>query len=328
MLSVDVMEHKVFSLVVAAVAIAVPSMASVAAAGELSATDGQAAAGGLWQGAPVLWTAHSGNPVLSAGPPGSWDENIRERMWVIHDAGRFHGWYGGWKGKYNKNTLNLVHLGYATSEDGIHWTKYPRNPVFSERWVEDVCVVKSGDTYYLYGEDETENKTVIHLLTSTDGVKWTPRGNVLEKTADSDWEGGWVGTPLAWREPKQWYMLYEGGPPGDIGLATSPDGIRWHKSRENPVLTNAAKGAWDDAVVGPSSILNRNGRYYLLYIGGGPQFRDGLAVSTDLVHWTRYPRNPIIGDMSAVIVDTADRHLLYCRQNPSGSATNLHVSPK
>ena len=154
-----------------------------------------------WRNAPVHWTAHPANPVLSAGPPGAWDENIRERMWVVYDGGRFHGWYGGWKGKYDKRVPNLVHLGYAT-------------------------------------------------------------------------------------------------------------------------------GAWDDRVVGPSSILRRNGEYDLFYIACGAEFRDGLAVSTDLVHWSRYPENPLIRDKSAVIVDTPDRYLLYCRQGPAGSATNLYVSPK
>jgi len=320
------MKYQAFSSIVGNIMIAVAAF-SLATAGEPRTTRDPAAGGGVWQGAPVHWTAHPANPVLSPGPPGAWDEHIRERMWVIHDDGRFLAWYGGWKGNYDKKTPNLVHLGFATSEDGIRWTKHPKNPVFDQRWVEDVCVVKLRDTYYLYGEDETENKTAIHLLTSTDGVQWTARGNVLQKTAGSDWEGGWVGTPLVWRELNPWYMLYEGGPPGDVGLATSADGVHWQKSLNNPVLRRAAKGTWDDNVVGPSSILKRNGRYYLFYIGGGPQFRDGLATSNDFVHWTRYPGNPLVSDMSAVFVATPNKCLLYCRQNPSRSATTLYVAP-
>ena len=226
------MEYQAFSSTAQRVLIAVAVCCLLAAAGQSSIADDTAIGGGVWQVAPVCWTAHPANPVLSPGPPGAWDEHIRERMWVIYHGGRFHGWYGGWKGEYDKSTPNLVHLGYATSEDGVRWTKHANNPVFTRRWVEDVCVVKLGDTYYLYGEDETENKTMIHLLTSTDGVQWTARGNVLEKTAGSAWEGGWVGTPVVWREPNRWCMLYEGGPPGDVGLATSADGVHWQKSPE------------------------------------------------------------------------------------------------
>jgi hypothetical protein len=200
--------------------------------------------------------------------------------------------------------------------------------VFADRWVEDVCVVKVGGQYYLYGEDETENRTVIHLLTSSDGVKWASRGTVLGRTAGRNWEGGWVGTPLVWKEPTRWYMLYEGGPPGKIGLATSADGIHWQQYQGDPVLDSGAKGAWDDRVVGPSSTLQRNGRYFLFYIACGAEFHDGLATSTDLIHWSRYPGNPLVGDKSAVIVDTPGRYLLYCRGGPTDSATNLYVSPK
>ena len=41
-----------------------------------------------------------------------------------------------------------------------------RNPIFTQRWCEDMCVVRNGDTYYMYAEDESSPHTVIHLLTS------------------------------------------------------------------------------------------------------------------------------------------------------------------
>src|ERR1700676_4280981 len=90
---------------------------------------------------PFHWTPYLNNPVLKPGPPGSWDENIRERMWVIYEDGIFHGWYGGWKRKYNKDVPNLCHLGYAVSDDGLHWIKYGNQPVYSDRWCEDMSVV-------------------------------------------------------------------------------------------------------------------------------------------------------------------------------------------
>ena len=42
-----------------------------------------------------------------------------------------------------------MHLGYATSPDGISWTRYKDNPVFVETWVEDIMVIKS-DSLYSY----------------------------------------------------------------------------------------------------------------------------------------------------------------------------------
>ena len=54
-----------------------------------------------------------------------------------------------------------------------------------------MSVVKSGSTYYLYGEDEYypsgQTCTTVHLLTSPNGVDWTERGTVLQTT------GSWLG---------------------------------------------------------------------------------------------------------------------------------------
>lgn len=255
------------------------------------------------------WKPCQNNPVLSHGAPGTWDENIRERMRVIYEDGKFHGWYGGWKGKYDKDQPNQVHMGYATSDDGIHWTKYSDAPVYSGRWTEDLSIVKSGDTYYMYAEDESLGRTVVHLITSTDKINWTEQGTVLERLEGSDWEGDWVGTPLVWKEHKLWYMLYEGGNPGDIGLATSTDGIHWKRSQKRPVLPEGR--GWEDEATAPDSILKKNGIYYLFYHAQGKKWQTGLATSKDLVNWTRFSGNPILPNTSPVIVETPDRYFMY-----------------
>ena len=73
----------------------------------------------------MQWTADSGNPVITAGSPGAGDENVRERACVLYDGSSFQAWYGGWNGAYDNSKPNLVHLGYATSNDGIHWDENP-----------------------------------------------------------------------------------------------------------------------------------------------------------------------------------------------------------
>ncbi len=292
---------------------------------------GQPLAGNTAAEAPnkslVGWTPAAVKPVLPSGPPGSWDENTRERMWVIYEDGQFHGWYAGWSGPYKQDVPKLVKLGYATSDDGMHWKKYPGNPVFTARWAEDMSVVKDGDTYCMYAEDESLGRTVIHLLTSKDKIHWTPYGNVLEKEPNHSWEKDWVGTPLAWKEGPHWYMLYEGGPPGDIALATSSDGRHWTRSPQNPVMRKG-KG-WEDKVVAADSVIKVNGLYHMYYHACGNRWQSGLATSRDLIHWTRYQGNPIAPEPSPVIVDTPDRYLLYVHNNAAKfAATYLYVCPK
>ena len=283
-----------------------------------------------WQGL-TQWTAYSGNPVLTSGAPGAWDEHIRERMAIIYEDGIYKAWYGGWKGAYDKSVPNLEHMGYATSPDGIHWTKYASNPIYTGGWTEDLCVVKSGGTYYMYGEDETNNATTIYRITSTDGLNWGNRATVMTHP------GGWCGTPLVWKESSQWYLLYE-DQPAVINLATSSDGLNWQKSASNPVMVGAGGNAWDKSTADPASIIKLNGTYYLFYDAYNTQLNNrwsnGIAQSTDLIHWTRYSGNPLLGGSvnSVCLVETPSQYMLYGWNDdsttPGGSQYSLYTTAK
>ena len=74
------------------------------------------------------WTLHHENPVLSPPGWGSWDDGgYSEAKFVYHD-GFFHTFYGGAKLQPNRRR-SLESIGYAFSEDGIHFTKHHDNPV-------------------------------------------------------------------------------------------------------------------------------------------------------------------------------------------------------
>ena len=276
----------------------------------------------------VEWKRSSNKPVLGTGPTGAWDEHIRERMWVIHEDGMYHAWYCGWRGVYAKSRPNLLHLGYATSADGIRWTKHPNNPVFDKRWTEDICVVKDDNTYYMYAEDESDGKTCVHLLTSRNKVNWTPRGQVLEAVPGSSWEDDWVGTPVVFKVGRKWHMLYEGGAPGYVGLAHSADGIHWVRDEHNPVFTTAGSKHWERDKVVPQSIVRVGERWHLFYHATGDAWQTGVASSRDLIRWKRYRGNPIVKDKSAVIVESGRSYLLYTQKGPDGEAIILHTLSK
>jgi beta-xylosidase len=193
--------------------------------------------------------------------------------------------------------------------------------VYWGSWTEDLCIVKSGDTFYMYAEDESNNKTVVDLLTSGDGINWTNRGHVLERP------GSWLGTPLVWEESSKWYMLFEDAP-AVIKLITSSDGIHWQP--QNEAVASDIPGA-----VGPSSILKRDGTYYLFFTQSmGARWSDGIAQSTDLVHWTPYSGNPLLDGKatSAVVLETPTQYVLYGWNDDSttagGSQYRLYTSAK
>jgi len=71
------------------------------------------------------WTMYP-SPILTPDS-GTWDSEGVEKQRVIREHGQYKMWYTG----AANSTLVPASIGYATSPDGIHWTKYSGNPVMS-----------------------------------------------------------------------------------------------------------------------------------------------------------------------------------------------------
>jgi uncharacterized repeat protein (TIGR01451 family) len=191
----------------------------------------------------VAWNVYPGNPVLPAGPPGSWDEMESDMPAVIKDGGTYKMWYLGCDAGYT-----ACSIGYATSPDGMAWTKHtvPVLTGTAGEWDKDFVwgprVIKNGSTYEMWYHSNDQ----IGLATSTDGINWTKYlGNpVLTEGWDGAaiW-GAWV--LLEGSAYKMWANSGTGATQG-IGYATSPDGIAWTMYGGNPVLTPGAPGLFAD----------------------------------------------------------------------------------
>ena len=82
-----------------------------------------------------------------------------------------------------------------------------------------------------------------------------------------------------------------------IGHAVSTDLRRWTTTAD--ALHPGEPGSWDDLATWTGSILEHDGRWYMLYTGinrseGGLIQRVGLAISDDLVRWEKHPSNPLL----------------------------------
>ena len=122
-----------------------------------------------------------------------------------------------------------------------------------------------------------DRDTLIDSPQASDKINWTEHGDVLQRVNGSDWEGDWVGTPVVWEEDGQWYMLYEGGLPGDVGLALSDDGVNWTRHPDNPVFPEGV--GWEDRITAADSIIKLNGIYYMFYHARGSIWQTGYADS-------------------------------------------------
>ncbi|MBI5546631.1 MAG: DUF11 domain-containing protein [Deltaproteobacteria bacterium] len=181
------------------------------------------------------WTKYAGNPVLTPGASADWDAEFVRESTVVFNHGTYHMWYAA------TSSFPAFSIGYATSPDGLMWTKYAGNPVltptpggFDDAMAYAPRVVHYGGTYHLWysgGDGWQNDRYVIGYASScdTDGVNWTkdPNNPVLDLGAPGSWEcGDSADFCTVIRDGGAWRMYYSGaasacqGPDYQIGLAT------------------------------------------------------------------------------------------------------------
>lgn len=259
----------------------------------------------------VDFIPYQGNPLFAGTSKNTWDCKIRERGYILREGNTYHMWYTG----YNDDRSDTKYLGYASSPDGLEWTRHPSNPIFDRSWVEDMFVVKHGGLYYMFAEGRND---IAHMMTSTDRVHWQDHGKLdIRYTTGEPLSPGPYGTPTIWVEGKTWYLFYERDDLG-IWLATSTDRKVWTNIQDEPVLPRGPE-SYDSKLVALDQVIKYKGRYYAYYHGIGPgiagqqwgNWTTNVAVSTDLVHWKKYPHNPVIIGNSPILVHDGRQYRLY-----------------
>jgi sucrose-6-phosphate hydrolase SacC (GH32 family) len=86
------------------------------------------------------WTKYAGNPVLAPGAAGSYDDMWAAVPAVIKRDSTYEMWYSGLSSTTGYTTLNLC---YATSTDGINWTRFSGNPLFDTHTAPHTAAVDS-----------------------------------------------------------------------------------------------------------------------------------------------------------------------------------------
>ena len=187
--------------------------------------------------------------------------------------------------------------------------------------------------FYIQWTQEIGYET--HLADSDDLLHWEPRGKVLSFREQDTWDkwlaGGtiqlidhrWDGTHEPQPFAGKYWMSYLGGArrgyetdPLAIGMAWSktPDKpAEWNRIDENPVLSPSQPDArdfekktlyrsniiWDkDETLGHPFVMFYNGKQE----GPGIE-RIGMAVSQDMVHWSRFGDSPVIDNLKGISGD-------------------------
>ncbi|MBM3216170.1 DUF5011 domain-containing protein [Candidatus Poribacteria bacterium] len=218
----------------------------------------------------VTWVKHG--RVLS--PIGSryrdWEAQSLHNPSVIRDGGILKMWYSGHSG-----TGGQMAVGYATSADGIRWTRYGGNPVIptgafpgtDEIYVGHVA--KTGASLTMWYTTWGHGDWHIRYATSNDGISWLDGGRIVSRGPDSSWDGGYVGSPSVLQTDGGWELWYTGGDRtgvSAVGHAFSADGVTWVKDT-TPVM-RAAPGTWDSPNVGGQTLLSVGRELRMWYNGG------------------------------------------------------------
>jgi signal transduction histidine kinase/DNA-binding response OmpR family regulator/predicted GH43/DUF377 family glycosyl hydrolase len=264
------------------------------------------------------WYKYPGNIAFESGSKGEWDENTFDHA-ILFENNEYHMWYLGWSTVQQAR----ARLGFATSPDGIHWEKHPGNPLefdvdgfdwAAKFWTFNV--IRKDSLYLMWYTAETHDPYSgfkIGFAWSADGLTWNSHPEpVLNPGLGDAWDGYGVTNPNVIFDGKIYHMWYSGFPNRipkiiSVGYATSTDGIHWTKHPANPVLKHGKPGSWDDHWVVGYSVTTSGPLKEIWYFGYNQiKFEIGLATSTDGVHWTKAPDNPIMkagkmGEWDAVL---------------------------
>jgi len=176
----------------------------------------------------ATWKRHGDRPVLS--PDQAWETANVMCPHVIWDeeAGLFRMWYSGGE-QYEPDAI-----GYATSPDGITWSKHPENPIFSsdeslpwEQHKVTACQVlkhRGWHVMFYIGFRDVDHAQV-GVARSRDGItgwKRNPSNPIISPTEGS-WDHDACYKPFAlYDEPSDvWRLWYNGrrDEPEGIGMA-------------------------------------------------------------------------------------------------------------
>ncbi len=85
--------------------------------------------------------------------------------------------------------------------------------------------------------------------------------------------------------------------PGYEGVAISEDGLAWRRAKDSPILAvqDPDCSGWERDCIYQPWLVEHRGRFFNFYnaADGGTE-QTGLAFSTDLLNWMRYPANPVV----------------------------------
>jgi len=243
----------------------------------------------------ISWNLYT-DTLLDVGTGGTFDEEGVFGAQIVYDGLLYRMWYNGYDTQpYYAGNLRV---GYATSSDGINWTKYGDTPVldlgnpgsWDSFWAYvNTVLYEDGEYKMWYSGFDGVNGIMIGYATSSDGINWTKyAGNpVITNGAPGTWDAANAQNPRVTHNGSLYEMWYNGSNGSNgyaVGYATSSDGINWTKHPDNPVLPVGSPGSFDSQWLWSPCVLLDGNVYKMWYAGyDGSIYRIGYATDSTLV---------------------------------------------
>ncbi len=242
------------------------------------------------------WTRHG--PLFDIGAPGSFDANWCVLPCVHRIGGRWHLYYTGNSGQWEKGLQSFYGMGLAVSDDLRHWHKASDQPVLTgegfPEWPDNhgiaggarIQEIPQPDGRVLYRMhytlatgtpnsdlriNQAKQAVIAH---SYDGLSWFDKRVILRPRAEADYENAAVIALNVWRTPRRWRAIYAG-----IGTrfgaysiceAVSDDGLTWHRGAADQNLSLPPAGdGWEGQMTEYPNVIEEGGRLRLFYCGNG-----------------------------------------------------------
>ncbi len=211
---------------------------------------------------------------LESDPASGWEDNVN-RNCVLFADGKYRMWYTG-------QARGHSFIGYAESDDGIHFDKKEAEPIMiPERpWenasVMNPCVLYENGIYRMwYSAGETYEPNVLAYAESPDGITWKKSRINPIFVCDPDHRhektriGGCQVIKTAELGYVMFYIGYEDIDTARICAARSDNGITgWVRSPMNPLIEPTA-GEWDaNACYKPTAVWDEARGGWLLWYNG------------------------------------------------------------
>lgn len=203
--------------------------------------------------------------------PNTWQSFVNRASLVCVD-GLWHMWYTG-------QSPDVACIGHTTSKVVLSFKNSNEPCLTAELPQEGVSVMnphviwndqrKIFQMWYAAGENYEPD--VLFYAESKDGDNWVKHPQpVLTKLMSHPWECAKVGgcdvKLLTDGTYEMYYIGYQNVDVARICYATSDDGIHWHRTDEN-LLISPTKGAFDADATYKPSVIEKCGKRYMWYNG-------------------------------------------------------------